>query len=86
MENFLNNSSFFLLFCSMTFYWIRAFFNFSIFSHFGKLTIFGAHLVMFFLLIFRGIGENHFPLSNQMIKKFIEFTNRIFHKFVEERE
>ena len=52
----------------MTFYWIRAFFNFSIFSHFGKLTIFGAQLVMFFLLIFRGIGENHFPLSNQVIK------------------
>nr|YP_009472617.1 cytochrome c biogenesis protein ccs1 [Rhipilia penicilloides]ARO74257.1 cytochrome c biogenesis protein ccs1 [Rhipilia penicilloides] len=64
MENFLNNSSFFLLLCSMTFYWMRAFLNFSIFAHFGKLTILSAQLIMFFLLIYRGIGEHHFPLSN----------------------
>ena len=78
MENFLNNSSFFLLLCSMAFYWTRAFFNFSIFSFFGKFTLLSAHLIMFFLLIFRGIGENHFPLSNQLIKKvYHEVYNRI---------
>ena len=79
MESFLNNSSFFLLLCSMAFYWIRAFFHFSIFSFFGKLTISSAHLIMFFLLIFRGIGENHFPLSNQVIKKVY---HEIYHRIV----
>lgn len=69
LENFLNNSSFFLLLCSMSFYWIRAFLNISFFSHFGKLTIISANLAMFFLLIYRGILENHFPLSNHAIKK-----------------
>ena len=71
MENFLNNISFFLLFCSMTFYWIRAFFNVSIFSFFGKNAIISANLTMFILLIFRGIQEKHFPLSNHAIKKNI---------------
>nr|YP_009130571.1 cytochrome c biogenesis protein [Tydemania expeditionis]CEO91101.1 cytochrome c biogenesis protein [Tydemania expeditionis] len=64
MENFFNNCSFCFLFCSMAFYWIRAFFNIPIFSYFGKLMIIGGNLTMFFLLIFRGIHENHFPLSN----------------------
>lgn len=53
----------------MSFYWIRAFLNISFFSHFGKLTIISANLAMFFLLIYRGILENHFPLSNHAIKK-----------------
>lgn len=65
MESFLNNCSFVLLLCSMTFYWIRAFFQLSTFSFFGQSTIVGANLTMFFLLIFRGIHENHFPLSNR---------------------
>lgn len=65
MESFLNNCSFLLLLGSMTFYWIRAFFNLSILSFFGKSTIIGANLTMFFLLIDRGIHENHFPLGNQ---------------------
>lgn len=69
LENFLNNLSFFLLLCSMAFYWIRAFFNISFFSNFGKLTIISANLAMFFLLIYRGLLENHFPLSNLAIKK-----------------
>lgn len=71
MENFFNNFSFFLLLCSMSFYWVRAFFNLSIFSNLGKLTILSANLTMFFLLIYRGISENHFPLSNHAIKKNI---------------
>lgn len=71
MENFFNNFSFFLLLCSMSFYWVRAFFNLSIFSNLGKLTILSANLTMFFLLISRGISENHFPLSNHAIKKSI---------------
>ena len=71
MENFFNNLSFFLLLCSMSFYWVRAFFNVSIFSNLGKLTILSANLTMFFLLIYRGISENHFPLSNHAIKKSI---------------
>ena len=71
MENFFNNFSFFLLLCSMSFYWVRAFFNVSIFSNLGKLTIVSANLTMFFLLIYRGISENHFPLSNHAIKKSI---------------
>ena len=75
MENFLNNSSFFFLFCSMFFYWIRAFFNISIFSFLGKTTIIGGNLTMFFLLIFRGIQENHFPLSNPVIKKTFIIKN-----------
>ena len=69
LENFLNNSSFFLLLCSMLFYWIRAFFNISFFSYSGKLAILGANLTMLFLLIYRGLCENHFPLSNHAIKK-----------------
>ena len=69
LENFLNNSSFFLLLCSMLFYWIRAFFNISFFSYSGKLAIIGANLTMLFLLIYRGLCENHFPLSNPAIKK-----------------
>ena len=68
-ENFLNNSSFFLLLCSMLFYWIRAFFNISFFSYSGRLAIIGANLTMLFLLIYRGLCENHFPLSNHAIKK-----------------
>nr|AYC64305.1 cytochrome c biogenesis protein Ccs1 [Pseudochlorodesmis sp. HV01306a] len=69
MENFLSNCSFFLLLCCMSFYWIRAFFNIDIFFSIGKLTIIGANLTMFFLLIYRGFNENHFPLSNLAIKK-----------------
>lgn len=69
IENFLNNSSFFLLLCAMLFYWIRAFFNISFFSYSGKLAIIGANLTMLFLLIYRGLGANHFPLSNHAIKK-----------------
>ena len=68
LENFLNNSSFFLLLCSMLFYWMRAFFNISFFSYSGKLSIVGANLTMLFLLIYRGLCENHFPLSNPAIK------------------
>ena len=69
LENFLNNSSFFFLLCSISFYWIRAFLNISFFSNIGKFTIISANLTMFFLLIYRGILENHFPLSNHAIKK-----------------
>ena len=69
MENFLSNCSFFLLLCCMSFYWIRAIFNISIFFSLGKLTIVGANLTMFFLLMYRGFNENHFPLSNLAIKK-----------------
>ena len=63
-ENFFNNCSFFLLLCSMCFYWIRAFLNMLIFSNFGKIAILGANLSMFFLLIYRSLVENHFALSN----------------------
>nr|AYC63997.1 cytochrome c biogenesis protein Ccs1 [Halimeda micronesica] len=68
MENFLNNGSFLFLLCSMSFYWIRAFFNQYNFSILGKITTISANLTMFFLLIYRGIQENHFPLSNHAIK------------------
>lgn len=68
-ENFFNNCAFFLLLCSMCFYWIRAFWNMFIFSKFGKFAILGANLSMFFLLIYRSIVENHFPLSNPAIHK-----------------
>nr|AYC65736.1 cytochrome c biogenesis protein ccs1 [Udotea sp. TZ0819] len=81
MENLLNNGSFFLLFCSMVFYWICAFFNIYIFSSLGKKAIIGGNLTMFFLLIFRGIQEKHFPLSNPAIKKTfitINFFLRFF--------
>nr|YP_009519598.1 cytochrome c biogenesis protein ccs1 [Udotea argentea]AYC65555.1 cytochrome c biogenesis protein ccs1 [Udotea argentea] len=85
MENFLNNSSFFLLLFSTLFYWIRAFFNLSIFSFLGKLAIIGGNLTMLFLLIFRGIQGNHFPLSNLAIKKTITllltFIYLIYSKF-----
>lgn len=69
MENFFNNCSFLFLLGSMAFYWIRAFFNVPLFSFLGKLTVVGANIVMFFLLIYRGFYENHFPLSNPAIKK-----------------
>lgn len=69
MENFLNNGSFFFLFCSTIFYWIRAVFNIPIFSLLGKIAIIGGNLTMVVLLIFRGIQEKHFPLSNHAIKK-----------------
>ena len=65
----------------MLFYWIRAFFNISFFSYSGKFAIIGANLTMLFLLIYRGLWENHFPLSNHAIKKdyhlFIEKKNCI---------
>lgn len=64
MENLFSNCSFLLLFFSMSFYWVRAFFNIYIFSKLGKWSIFGANLTMLFLLIYRGLCENHFPLSN----------------------
>nr|AYC64729.1 cytochrome c biogenesis protein ccs1 [Boodleopsis sp. FL1161] len=70
MEKFLNNCSFLFLLCSMAFYWIRAFFNFSFLFYFGKLTIFGAHIGMLFILVLRGINERHFPLSNRVIKNY----------------
>ena len=57
----------------MSFYWIRAFLNISFFSNIGKFTIISANLAMFFLLIYRGILENHFPLSNHAIKKEYHF-------------
>nr|YP_009514446.1 cytochrome c biogenesis protein CcsA [Caulerpa lentillifera]AXG75869.1 cytochrome c biogenesis protein CcsA [Caulerpa lentillifera]QKS32270.1 cytochrome c biogenesis protein CcsA [Caulerpa lentillifera] len=64
MENWFNNFSFFILFCSMGFYWIRAFLNSPIFYFWGKFSVIGANLSMLFLLIYRGLIENHFPLSN----------------------
>jgi len=73
LENFLNNSSFFFLLCSMSFYWICAFLNISSFSNIGKFTIISANLAMSFLLIYRGFLENHFPLSNPAIKKEYHF-------------
>nr|YP_009472572.1 cytochrome c biogenesis protein ccs1 [Chlorodesmis fastigiata]ARO74174.1 cytochrome c biogenesis protein ccs1 [Chlorodesmis fastigiata] len=79
MENLLNNSSFFFLFCSMVFYWIRAFFNISIFSSLGKKAIIGGNLSMFFLLIFRGIQEKHFPLSN--LSWSLTFIHLIYSNF-----
>jgi len=86
LENFLNNSSFFLLLCSMAFYWIRAFFNISFFYYFGKLTIISTNLTMFFLLIYRGILENHFPLSNHAIKKNIIYFFKKSYFFKYERK
>lgn len=71
MENLLNNGSFFFLLCSMSFYWIRAFFNnwLGLWSkEAGKFSIISANLTMFFLLVYRGFQENHFPLSNHVIK------------------
>ena len=68
MENFLNNGSFFFLFCSMSFYWIRAAYKLQYFSILGKYCSVCANLTMFCLLIYRGIQENHFPLSNHAIK------------------
>nr|YP_009326837.1 cytochrome c biogenesis protein CcsA [Caulerpa racemosa]ANJ70708.1 cytochrome c biogenesis protein CcsA [Caulerpa racemosa] len=64
MENWLNNFSFFILFCSMGFYWIRAFFNLPIFSFLGRFSVIGGNVSMLFLLISRGFVQNHFPLSN----------------------
>lgn len=66
MENLLNNGSFFFLLCSMSFYWIRAFFNQV--TILGKFTTISANLTMFFLLVYRALQENHFPLSNQQIR------------------
>lgn len=68
MENLLNNGSFFFLLCSMSFYWIRAFFNQINFSILGKFTTISANLTMFFLLVYRGLLGGHFPLSNHAIK------------------
>lgn len=62
----------------MLFYWIRAFFNISFFSYSGKFAIIGANLTMLFLLIYRGLWENHFPLSNHAIKKD-------YHLFIEKK-
>ena len=68
MENLLNNGSFFFLLCSMSFYWICAFFNNGFPKRAGKFTTISANLTMFFLLIYRGFQEKHFPLSNHVIK------------------
>jgi len=59
----------------MSFYWICAFLNISFFSNIGKFTMISANLAMFFLLINRGVLENHFPLSNPAIKKEYHFFN-----------
>lgn len=71
IENWLNNFSFFILFCSMGFYWVRAFFNLPIFSFLGRFSVIGANLSMLFLLISRGFVQNHFPLSNHATRKLI---------------
>nr|AYC64477.1 cytochrome c biogenesis protein Ccs1 [Pseudochlorodesmis sp. HV01306c] len=85
--NFLSNCSFLFLFFSMSFYWVRAFFNisiFSLFSRFGKWSIIGANLAMLFLLIYRGFYENHFPLSNLYEALiFLSWSFTVIHLIVE---
>nr|YP_009519413.1 cytochrome c biogenesis protein ccs1 [Pseudocodium devriesii]AYC65363.1 cytochrome c biogenesis protein ccs1 [Pseudocodium devriesii] len=86
MENFLNNGSFFLLLCAMSFYWIRAFFNVSFFLFLGKFAIIAGNFTLFFLLIFRGLNEHHFPLSNPAIKNIVtEIQNRNNYKILLEK-
>nr|YP_009472831.1 cytochrome c biogenesis protein ccs1 [Caulerpa manorensis]ARO74455.1 cytochrome c biogenesis protein ccs1 [Caulerpa manorensis] len=87
IENWLNNFSFFILFCSMGFYWIRAFFNLPIFSFLGRFSVISANLSMLFLLISRGFVQNHFPLSNHATRKpiniFLSWSLTFIHLIIE---
>ena len=82
IENFLNNSSFFLLLCSMLFYWIRAFFNISFFSYSGKLAIIGANLTMLFLLIYRGLGMIYWLKPIQAIHRSLKLPPSLLEAWV----
>lgn len=63
IENFLGNSSFFLLFLSMSTYWVQlAFGQKSI--NFGKIFMIGANFCLLTLLSLRWKESGHFPLSN----------------------
>ena len=65
IENLLSNISFFLLFCTMVFYWIQGiiFLNRNLFF-FGNLGMLFSNLCLLSLLLLRWQNSGHFPLSN----------------------
>nr|QUO98996.1 heme attachment to plastid cytochrome c [Oedogonium sp. 260-2_chl] len=65
IENLLANVSFFLLFCTMIFYWVQGIFfsNRNLFF-FGNLGMLCSNICLLSLLILRWQNSGHFPLSN----------------------
>lgn len=65
IQTFLINSSFYLLFSLMLFYWIEAaFFSRSKYHYLGVFGTIIVNLLLFFLLALRWFEEGHFPLTN----------------------
>lgn len=65
IETLLMKFSFGLLFLSMLFYWIKGtFFSIQKFNYLGYICILLSNIFLLFLLVFRWISSQHFPLSN----------------------
>jgi cytochrome c-type biogenesis protein CcsB len=64
-ENFVNNSTFLVLFITMLFSWIEINFPFNeFFGSFGKFCLILSNFLLSSLLILRWLISGHFPLSN----------------------
>nr|AYC63845.1 cytochrome c biogenesis protein Ccs1 [Dichotomosiphon tuberosus] len=71
--NFINNCSFYLLICSIMFYWFRLFFIKII--NIGTIIMSIVNILIFTLLILRWFISQHFPLSNLYHSIFNIATN-----------
>lgn len=86
IENFFGNSSFFLLFLSMIFYWIGVAFRLKT-VNFGRFIMIGANFCLLSLLILRWKESGHFPLSNLYESlMFLSWSLSTFHLILENLE
>lgn len=86
IENFFQNSSFFLLFLSMISYWIGVSFQFKT-VNFGRFIMIGANFCLLSLLILRWKESGHFPLSNLYESlMFLSWSLSTFHLILENVE
>nr|WVD55821.1 cytochrome c biogenesis protein [Tetradesmus distendus] len=86
IENFFGNSSFFLLFLSMSAYWIQVAFSLKTFN-FGRFLMIGANFCLLSLLILRWKESGHFPLSNLYESlMFLSWSLSTFHLILENIE
>jgi cytochrome c-type biogenesis protein CcsB len=86
IESFFANSSFFLLFISMSSYWIQVIFSFQKLN-FGRLFMICANFCLLALLILRWKESGHFPLSNLYESlMFLSWSLSSFHLILENIE